>query len=379
MRVLLWGPFRGRIGTIEAVIRYAEALAGIGHEVVVLELAGEWAAYRSQFPASVRFERVTKGALFRAIGSTNVLRRRDFYTLAWVAIPLISGRIAQIRPDVIMAHLMAVPLILGLPKSFTGRLIVSIQGFPKFLLQDQQNAFYRVENQARLQFWRKLYVRCWKIFAMTGFTKSALDRALQLGDRVSVLSNPVLEGLPDRPLPALGRITDVVFVGRLEYQKDPLLFVDAAIAAKSSSPLRHLTFHMFGDGSLAKAVDRRLSEAGANLVVHGHVEDPWQHIAPGSVLLCTSRWDDPGHMILEAMWYGHPVLAVERKSGHIELVEDGRGMICAPSPEAILASLDELVAAPPERLSQMRNAARTYVKDRFTMPPFRRKLEAAIQ
>src|SRR5262245_8068336 len=100
----------------------------------------------------------------------------------------------------------------------------------------------------------------------------------------------------------------VGFLGRLEYQKDPFLFLDL---------LEHLpdyTATMAGGGSLESAVKQEITHRGLAMRVRqvgtlSHQES-LQILSTFDVLVLTSRWEGLPNVVLEAMYAGVPVVAI---------------------------------------------------------------------
>jgi glycosyltransferase involved in cell wall biosynthesis len=134
--------------------------------------------------------------------------------------------------------------------------------------------------------------------------------------QATVIHNGIQQGkIPERHTTPTKHVG---FIGRLEYQKDPFLFLDA---------LGHLpdyTATMIGGGSLESAVKqeiahrdlvKRVRQIGA--LSH---QESLQTLPTFDVLLLTSRWEGLPLVVLEAMCAGVPVVAVN-VSGLSEIIE----------------------------------------------------------
>lgn len=102
---------------------------------------------------------------------------------------------------------------------------------------------------------------------------------------------------------------DVVFLGRLSEQKDPLLFIDIIYHL---SQLKHdVRAAMIGDGELKDMCKERIKRYGLenNICMLGFLENPYPVLKGSKILCATSRWEGFGLMAVEAMALGVPVLA----------------------------------------------------------------------
>lgn len=103
----------------------------------------------------------------------------------------------------------------------------------------------------------------------------------------------------------------VLFVGRLEQQKDPVLLVEAFAAAQGAAG--NLRLVVVGDGGLRGDAERRAAECGVAGRVHwlgyrGRAEMPGL-MNGADVLLLPSRFEGMPITVLEALASGLPVVA----------------------------------------------------------------------
>jgi len=117
----------------------------------------------------------------------------------------------------------------------------------------------------------------------------------------------------------------VLFVGRLDQQKDPLFVVEVAkaIAAHWKSPLPP-RFYVAGDGPLAAELKAAVEAAGVQrqVVLLGWVTDLAPLYARAKALFLPSRWEACGLVLIEAAARGCPSVAT-RVEGVPEFVRDG--------------------------------------------------------
>lgn len=156
----------------------------------------------------------------------------------------------------------------------------------------------------------------------------------------------------------------VGFIGRLEYPKDPFLFLDA---------LGHLpdyTATMIGGGSLESAVKQEITHR--NLAKRVRQTGPLSHqeslqiLSTFDALLVTSRWEGLPLVVLEAMCAGVPVVAVN-VSGLSEIIEHRKnGLLVDERSGQALAQAVRAAVENHEFRTDMIDQAREHVRNRFS-------------
>jgi glycosyltransferase involved in cell wall biosynthesis len=158
----------------------------------------------------------------------------------------------------------------------------------------------------------------------------------------------------------------VGFVGRLEPEKGPDLFLRAAEYVHARRPDVH--FVVAGEGSMREQLGEMC--APMRLDQHVHFVGWWAHTAEMyagvDIVAHTSRSDGTSLVLLEAMACGRPAVALA-VGGVLEIVEnESTGLITGPGDwEGIGIRLVQLLAQP-ERMRRM-GQARTRVEQHFDL------------
>lgn len=138
-------------------------------------------------------------------------------------------------------------------------------------------------------------------------------RSLGLGDAWDVVPNVVAaEAFASDPAP---RDRQVLWVGRLVREKDPVL----AVAAAGEAGL-HLT--VLGDGPLREEVARA---GGSRVTIVPFTPEPWGLYRRHRALLLTSEYEAFGNVIVEALAAGTPVVAGDCDFGPREILAEVAG------------------------------------------------------
>ncbi|ACB76730.1 glycosyltransferase family 4 protein [Opitutus terrae] len=120
------------------------------------------------------------------------------------------------------------------------------------------------------------------------------------------------------------RRVDVYFVGRDNWQKDPVLalFIARQLIQRCGNESR-FRFHFFGEGLDATSDFGRtaIKALGSAVVMHGIVADVWSWGSP-AFILNTSRWEGMSLALLEGMVRGAVPVATD-VSGNRDVVRRG--------------------------------------------------------
>jgi glycosyltransferase involved in cell wall biosynthesis len=184
--------------------------------------------------------------------------------------------------------------------------------------------------------------------------------------KVVVAETGVPNDLLDLPrTPGGNPSLNLLMVGSLTPEKDPITGLEA-FARLSDGAAR---LRIVGGGPLAGEVRRRSEALGVSERVElvGPIEDIRPFLSWAGVLLLPSRTEGLPGAVLEAAAAGVPVVACD-VGGVREAVIDGEtGMLVGPGDAAALAAALERLAADPDELTRMGEAARRRVAARFLL------------
>ena len=166
--------------------------------------------------------------------------------------------------------------------------------------------------------------------------------------RVVTIHNPVdIDDFQERasgsacPWPDDGSV--VVAAGRLVRQKgfDILLHAFAAMRAADTR------LAILGEGPDREALTTLAGELGLRdrIIMPGHVADPAPWFAHAAAFALSSRWEGFGHVLVEAMACGAPVVAFDCPHGPVDIIEDGKTGILLPpqDADALTSALDRVL------------------------------------
>lgn len=143
------------------------------------------------------------------------------------------------------------------------------------------------------------------------------------------LPNPVDKMLP-APFEGVRRHR-VVYLGRLEPEKNPLLLLEAFALFEKKFPEYRLEY--FGEGSLELELKQRARELQLEekIVWHGFCRDAKQRIVDVSIFVLPSNYEGISNAMVEAMAMGLPVVATDCPiGGAASYIRDGENGLLVP-------------------------------------------------
>lgn len=115
---------------------------------------------------------------------------------------------------------------------------------------------------------------------------------------------------------------DMIYVGRLTYQKDPQRLMRLCARMKEEKP--DLKVAIVGAGELEAEVKELCAQLGMQDTVHflGFQKNPIKMVHDSKVMVLTSRWEGTPMCALEAMALGTPVVSTS-SDGMRDITKDG--------------------------------------------------------
>lgn len=148
-------------------------------------------------------------------------------------------------------------------------------------------------------------------------------------DKLSIIGNPIdqKELFTLAEMATLQEQYDILFIGRIVYEKDPLRFI--GIIKMLSEELPNIRVGMVGDGDLFKKCAQQIEENQISSVITmlGYQQNPYGLLKNCKVICITSRWEGYGLVAAEAKAFGKPVL-VTPVGGLLELFQDDSDAFC---------------------------------------------------
>jgi glycosyltransferase involved in cell wall biosynthesis len=138
----------------------------------------------------------------------------------------------------------------------------------------------------------------------------------------------------------------IMGVGRLLRQKG----YDRLIRAVAALQRPDVRLVLVGEGPDRAKLQSQADELGIGdrLIMPGFVRQPMQWLAAADLFALSSRWEGFGHVIVEAMAAGAPVIAFDCPHGPRDIIRSGENGILVPDGDeaALTAAMSALLNNP---------------------------------
>ncbi|MGE6203824.1 glycosyltransferase [Guptibacillus hwajinpoensis] len=147
---------------------------------------------------------------------------------------------------------------------------------------------------------------------------------------------------------------DVVLLGRLVQEKNPLRFIEIVNRLAKINP--DFKAVMIGDGSLRNECELKIKQLKLekNIVLTGFMANPYKILSQAKMLCMTSVWEGYGLVAIEALALGLPVLA-SPVGGLSNIVNNDSGKLCK-SDEDYVSEIKKLYFDEAYRMTKSRGA-----------------------
>lgn len=152
---------------------------------------------------------------------------------------------------------------------------------------------------------------------------------------------------------------DLIYVGRLTYQKNPQRLLRLCARLKQDKP--DLKVAIVGTGELEEELKTLCKELNLEDTVHflGFQPNPIKMVAGSKAMILTSRWEGTPMCALEAMALGTPVVSTP-SDGMKDLLTDGVSGYLTESDEQMAVDLLKIFTNPEHRQLLAENARKKF-------------------
>ena len=324
MKILYWCPFIDKVATVKAVINSCEGLQRYTKNKIpyIIDAAGEFDGFEKSLKnKNISLIKLSKYSYINKLPKYGFIMSRLTYIIIFLlSFNKLRKLLINEKPDYFIVHLItSLPIILFLLFNFKTKLILRISGLPKL-------------NILRKIFWRLSRNRIYLITSPTNETrKHLINQKIFNSDKIITLKDPIVnireinikkkEIIKDK---TIYKSKYFLSIGRLTEQKNFKLLINAfAIFAKTNS---NINLIIIGIGEQNDHLSRLVKNLNIENRVHliGYKNNVFKYLNNAHGFILSSKWEDPGFVIVEAAACRTPIISSDCKNGPQELLDNGR-------------------------------------------------------
>ncbi len=323
-KILFWCPFLTHVGTIKAVINYASSLnKKRKFKTFIISAFGEW----DELEDKLKKKNIKLIKIFNykwILPKYGFLSKISLIFISIVSIiPLILIFKRQ-KPEYLISNLLGFVPILAkiLSNSKSLKIIMSIQGYPQL-------------NLFRKLLWRYFYQKSHALICLTNKTKDILKKKVKISRPIYKIDNPLILNNYQYPkikhkylkLLKTNKSLKIISIGRLTYQKNFGCLIDGVKNLKKKYP--NFLLLIIGNGELLSKLQNKIDiyDLNKNIKLTGFIKNPYIFYKYADLYISSSRWEEPGHTLIEAAYYKTPIITSNCLNGPKEIFKDKSGIM----------------------------------------------------
>jgi len=327
MNILYWCPYLSHVATVKAVLNSALSIQQYSKKKLtpqIINSVGEWDDHREYLEKNnIEILNLSnlKSFYLNLPRNSFVKSRISYFLIGIFSIyKLYKFLKKKNEKDIFVIHLISyVPLLLLIIFNFKCKVILRISGYPKL-------------NFARSLLWRLSNKKLSAIICPTFDTKDYLiKKKIFSKKKCHVLKDPIinLQNLNylknDQLEKKLLKKKYILNIGRLVSQKNQSFLINAF--KKILEFDNEYILIILGEGELEnklKNLAKKL-QIEQKILFLGHVENVFKYLKNAKYFVLTSRWEDPGFVLLESAFARTCIISADCPNGPREILENGKG------------------------------------------------------
>lgn len=329
MNIYYWCPFLSKVATIQAVLNSAESLKKYSKNKLnthIINTVGEWYQFKNTIKKRninlINF--VDSDKLYKSLPRFSYFKSRLSYLVIFFHSfwKLYSFLRQRDKDDYFVIHLISsLPLMLILFFKFDCKFVLRISGLPKL-------------NFFRKTLWKMCSNKISLVLCPTNDTKNNLISNKIFNKSIHhVLYDPVLEVRKFCKLKNEEVSKDIlekdyiINIGRLTNQKNQKFLIKGFKEILNLYP--NLNLVILGDGELKCKLQNYAKKLNVSEKIFflGHVDNVFKYLKRAKVFILTSKWEDPGFVLIEAAFMRTSILSANCPNGPVEILSDNSGYL----------------------------------------------------
>ena len=318
--IYYWSPFLNKVATVKAVINSAKSMLQYteNFDCKILNGVGEFNFLKNE--ANIEIINVANPKLIKFLPKYGFLQSRlSFITIFLCCFFPLRKILKDKEPEYLIIHLVSsLPLILLLLFNFNTKFILRISGLPKL-------------NIFRKFLWKIIGKKIYKVTCPTqGTLNHILEKNVFNKEKVFLLHDPIIniKSLNNQnKLDIDASLKDKKFIlaiGRLTRQKNFLFLLSCF--EDISKQYDDLNLVILGDGELMSSMKKFIKNKNLTNKVFliGHRNNVQKYLKKCELFILSSLWEDPGFVLIEAIFSNTKILSSNCKNGPNEILNNGK-------------------------------------------------------
>ena len=323
-KIFYWSPHISNVATIKNVINSMISLKSYSKkplDVSIIDVIGEWSKNKDQLSLlGINFIEMKGLKLTKFLPITGFIKSRIIFLLiSFTKFFSLKKILKKENPEYLIIHLItALPLTLLIFFNFETKFILRISGLPNMSL-------------LRKTLWKMISK---KIYLVSCPSNQTRDDLIKLNifpkDKLKILYDPILQvrkinkDLKNKQIINFCDKNFFLNIGRLTKQKNQILLIKAfsEILLKN----RDLILLIAGEGEERVNLEKYINLKNLNNNIHllGHIENVYPYIKKSLAVISSSKWEDPGAVMIEASFCNKNVISSDCPNGPKEFLSNGK-------------------------------------------------------
>ena len=325
MKLYYWSPFISNVATTTAVINSIKSINKYSKgkfNCLIVDVFKEWQPYLNELGLNkINVKKLNSFLNIRYLPKNGYFKSRLTYILVFIfTIFKLHNFIRKEKPQYFIIHLItSIPLCLLLLFNYDTRFILRISGYPKL------NIFRKI-------LWKSSSKYINRVFCPTKLTKEFLIRNnIFSEEKIYVVEDPIIDvkeifnknkdnqfksdlGLADKKY--------LISIGRLTKQKNFNFLISNF--KKILKKYNFLELVILGEGEEKNSLNKLVKKLKISDSVHflGNQKNIYPYLKRSLFFVLTSEWEDPGFVIIEAMYSKKIVFSSNCDNGPKEIIKD---------------------------------------------------------
>ena len=320
MNLYYWCPFLSKVATVDAVIQSLISLKKHSRKInpILINVVGEWNNYSKILKRNkIKIFNLSENKfLYKKLPRYGFINSRISYliisTLSFYR--LLKFLQKRNENDYIMFHLItSLPLILINMFNFKCKFILRISGFPRL-------------HVFRKYLWKISAKKLYKVFSPTRDTYlNLIKKKIFEKKKIRFLRDPIVDLKKINRCKYSNKLLSInknfiVSTGRLTNQKNHSFLIDGFYLLKKK--YTNLRLIIIGEGELKKELSSKIFRLGLRKCVKliGYKKNVYKYYRNALCFCLTSKWEDPGFVLIEAAAAKIPIISSDCKNGPKEFI-----------------------------------------------------------